>query len=86
MRGLRGLPLVLVLVVQDVLPRAEAQYPCSSNADCQYTGCNDISCAAYESHPRCNNGVWDAACVSISCPSPRPRHCVCVCARACHAP
>jgi len=62
MRGLRGLPLVLVLLVQDVLPRAEAAYLCSSNADCQYPSCNDRSCEIV--HSRCNNGVWDAICSS----------------------
>ena len=66
-RGLGGLLLGLlaVLVVVDVLPRAEA-YSCSSDADCQYPGCNDFSCSGYESISACNNGVWDAVCVSIS--------------------
>jgi len=65
--GLGGLVLglLVVLVVVDVLPRAEA-YSCSSDADCQYPGCNDRSCSGYESNSRCNNGVWDAYCVSIS--------------------
>ena len=66
-RGLGGLLLGLlaVLVVVDVLPRAEA-YSCSSDADCQYPGCNDFSCSGSESLSQCNNGVWDAVCVSIS--------------------
>ena len=64
--GLGGLVLglLVVLVVVDVLPRAEAAYYCSSDADCQYPGCNDRSCSSSSS--RCNNGVWDAKCVSIS--------------------
>ena len=65
--GLGGLVLGLlaVLVAVDVLPRAEAVYACSSDADCQYPTCNDRSCSD-ESYSRCNNGVWDAICVSIS--------------------
>ena len=64
--GLGGLVLGLlaVLVVVDVLPRAEAYYACSSDADCQYPTCNDRSCSQYSF--RCNNGVKDDYCVSIS--------------------
>ena len=64
--GLGGLVLGLlaVLVVVDVLPRAEAVYSCTSDGDCAYEGCNDRSCTSSSSY--CNNGVWDVRCVSIS--------------------
>ena len=63
-RGGLACLLLGLLVVVDVLPRAEAVYSCSSHADCQYPGCNDISC--WSSFSYCNNGVKDAVCVSFS--------------------
>ena len=43
--GLGGLVLglLVVLVVVDVLPRAEAAYSCTSNADCEYLGCAGLN-------------------------------------------
>ena len=61
--ALGGLLGVLVLAAQVDPVRA---YDCTSDADCQYDGCNDISCSGYESYSRCNNGVWDAECVSTT--------------------
>ena len=63
-RGGLACLLLGLLVVVDVLPRAEAYYSCSSDADCQYPGCNDVSCSS--SYSYCNNGVLDAYCVSVS--------------------
>ena len=36
-------------------------HKCQSNADCQYTGCNDVPCDIPHA-PNCNNGVWDTFC------------------------
>ena len=57
--GLSGLLLGLLVV----LPRAEAYYSCSSDADCQYPTCNDNSCPEFDQdRSNCNNGVWDVEC------------------------
>ena len=67
--ALGGLLGVLVLAAQVGPARA---YACTSDAECQYDGCNDNSCSGYESHELgslasyCNNGVWDAKCVSTT--------------------
>ena len=53
----------LVLAAQVGPARA---YSCTSDADCAYATCNDFSCSGYESYSRCNNGVWDATCVSTT--------------------
>jgi len=58
-------------------------YTCSSNADCQYRGCNDKSCTCSSSDSRCingfwtgfsdcKNGIWDAECVSAACAQNTP--------------
>ena len=52
---------VLVLAAQVGPARA---YDCTSDADCAYEGCNDISCSGSSFY--CNNGVWDAICVSTT--------------------
>ena len=62
--SLAGALLVVLLAAVQVGP-ARA-YDCTSDAGCQYDGCNDISCSGYESYFRCNNGVWDAICVSTT--------------------
>ena len=65
----------LVLAMQ-VVP-ARAAYGCTSAADCAYKGCNDVSCACSSSssncingfwtgYSECQNGVWDAICVSTT--------------------
>ena len=52
-------------------------YSCTSDAGCAYEGCNDRSCACSSSssncvngfwtgYSTCNNGVWDAICVSTT--------------------
>ena len=58
--------LLVVLFVAALVGSAQAYqwYACTSNADCEYPGCNDMSCSA--SHSYCNNGVWDARCVSTT--------------------
>ena len=56
--------LLWLLLVAGLGPQVEAAYSCDSDADCQYEGCNDMSCSSSSS--RCNNGVWDAYCVSTS--------------------
>ena len=64
----------LVLAAQVGPARA---YSCTSDADCAYATCNDISCACSTSsvncvngfwtgYSTCNNGVWDAICVSTT--------------------
>ena len=69
-----GLLAVLVLAAQVGPARA---YSCTSDADCAYATCNDISCACSSSssfcvngfwtgYSTCNNGVWDAICVSTT--------------------
>ena len=59
-----GLLGTLVLAAQVGPARA---YSCTSDAECAYGGCNDLSCSGYESYSRCNNGVWDAICYSGRC-------------------
>ena len=61
--ALGGLLGVLVLAAQVGPARA---YDCTSDAGCAYEGCNDRSCSGYESYTTCNNGVWDAICVSTT--------------------
>ena len=56
--------LLWLLLVAGLGPQVEAAYSCDSDADCQYEGCNDISCSSSSSF--CDNGVWDAGCVSTS--------------------
>ena len=58
-----GLLGTLVLAAQVGPDRA---YSCTSDADCAYEDCNDNSCSGYESNSYCNNGVWDAKCVSTT--------------------
>ena len=64
----------LVLAAQVGPARA---YDCTSDAECQYDGCHDVSCACSSSwsecvngfwtgYSTCNNGVWDAICVSTT--------------------
>ena len=70
-----GLLAVLVLAAQVGPARAYGctsdgdcsdAFNCTSDADCAYATCNDVSCSGYESSSRCNNGVWDAKCVSTT--------------------
>ena len=69
-----GLLGTLVLAAQVGPARA---YDCTSDAECQYDGCHDVSCACSSSssncvngfwtgYSACNNGVWDAICVSTT--------------------
>ena len=68
-----GLSVVLLVTAQVAPARA---YDCTSDAGCQYDGCNDNSCACSSSYSscvngfwtdsQCNNGVWDAVCVSTT--------------------
>ena len=60
--ALGGLLGVLVLAAQVGPARA---YACTSDAECQYDGCHDVSCACSWC-ATCNNGVWDARCVSTT--------------------
>ena len=59
--ALVGLLGVLVLAAQVGPARA---YACTSDAECDYEGCNDNGCQG--DHPQCNNGVWDVICVSTT--------------------
>ena len=43
-------------------PDGSLGYACTSDADCQYEGCNEKPCSGYEHVSVCNNGVWDAFC------------------------
>ena len=52
------------LVTLSLMGQAHAAYSCSTKADCNYDGCANRACSGYESNSRCNNGVWDYACVS----------------------
>jgi len=63
--ALGGLLGVLVLAAQVGPARA---YACTSDAECQYDGCHDVSCSGYgwETDSYCNNGVWTAVCVSTT--------------------
>jgi hypothetical protein len=76
--------VTLVLTAQVGPVRA---YACTSDADCDYEGCNNNSCSGYERYNACNNGVWDGVCYSYygtcfwdrnaqqrgaSCPDPAP--------------
>ena len=56
-----GLLGTLVLAAQVGPARA---YACTSDAQCAYGGCNDRSCSSSSIY--CNNGVWDAICVSTT--------------------
>jgi hypothetical protein len=73
--------LLGVLIVAAQVGSAQA-YLCTSDADCQYPTCNDISCACsyYQSTQHwacvngfwtgfagCRNGVWDAKCIYGGC-------------------
>jgi len=53
-----------VLVILAGLVNSVKGYACLSDAECQYPGCNDISCSIGPA--QCNNGVWDAVCVSTN--------------------
>ncbi len=68
--------LLGVLLVAAQVGSAQA-YGCTSDADCQYPGCIDYSCACSSSNSycrngfwtgfyTCRNGVWDALCVSTT--------------------
>jgi len=72
-----------LLVVLAGLINSVQGYACSSNADCQYPGCNDLSCSCSSSDyrcingfwtgfPSCKNGIWDASCVSTACAQNAP--------------
>lgn len=69
--GLGGLLLGLLVVV-DVLPRAEADYSCTSNEHCRYEGCQE------RSHSHCAiEGTWvctwrDGPGNWVACPDPQP--------------
>jgi len=74
-----GLLGTLVLAAQVGPARA---YDCTSDAECQYDGCHDYSCACSSSssncvngfwtgYSQCNNGVWDAKCVGSTNPFPQ---------------
>ena len=63
--------LLVVLFVAALVGSAQA-YACTSNADCEYPGCNDRSCS-YDSL-RCNNGVSDFSCVSTTAHSETQCH------------
>ena len=64
--GKRAFPLLIVCLA-GLVNSVQGYAPCSSAADCQYPGCNDISCSGYESYSACKNGVWDPFCVSTAC-------------------
>ena len=78
MRPSRSDGLLLVLLVAAQVGPGRASYACTSDADCQYQGCFDNSCACPSSssdqcvngfwtgYPECNNGAWDAFCVSTT--------------------
>jgi len=42
-------------------------YTCKSHADCQYPTCNNNPCSGFGNYASCNNGLWDARCVSTTC-------------------
>ena len=78
--ALGGLLGVLVMAAQVGPARAYGHtYDCTSDVECQYDGCHDISCACSSSvdsncvngfwtgHSTCNNGVWDAICYNGRC-------------------
>ena len=76
MRSSRSDGLLLVLLVAAQVGPGRA-YDCTSDADCQYQGCSDISCACsstssicvngfWTGYSACNNGVWDTICVSTT--------------------
>ena len=63
--GLSCLLLVVMVVVPDLLPKAEA-YDCSSDVDCQYPGCNDLCDWSNACNDVCCS-VWDAICYEGRC-------------------
>ena len=72
MRASTTVSLLGFLLVASQVGSGHASYPCTSDADCQYEGCNDKDCStAVSTHPnigRCNGGRWDAECTcSWSC-------------------
>ena len=66
MRASTTVSLLGFLLVASQVGSGHASYPCTSDADCQYEGCNDKDCStAVSTHPnigRCNGGRWDAEC------------------------
>ena len=42
-------------------------HTCTSDADCTYEGCSQVSCSGYGSYSSCNNGVWDPYCRDGRC-------------------
>ena len=50
------------LVAFSLMGQAQADYSCSTKADCNYDGCANRACSSSSSY--CNNGVWDYGCVS----------------------
>jgi len=52
-----------LLVILAGLVNSVQGYACSSDADCQYPGCDDVPCGT-SSDSQCNNGVWNAECNS----------------------
>jgi hypothetical protein len=52
-----------VLVMAAQIGAAQV-YDCSSDSECQYSGCNDNACSSSSSY--CVNGFWKAECVSLT--------------------
>merc|ERR1712166_1588583 len=70
--------LVFIVCLTGLVNSVDAVQTCSSDADCQFPGCNDISCSCSSSssncingfwtgYSACKNGVWDATCYSGKC-------------------
>jgi hypothetical protein len=78
-RGTRTLVLtaatLAVLVAASQVGSAQA-YSCDSDADCQYSPCNDQPCSSSSSH--CVNGKWRAICVSCT-PIPEAPRTILIC-------
>ena len=66
MRSPTTVSLLGLLLVASLVVSGHASYPCTSDADCQYEGCNDKDCSTavgtHENIERCNGGRWDAEC------------------------
>lgn len=56
--------LLGVLLVVSQVGSTAAYHKCSSDADCQYDGCNNIPCSS--TSERCVNGFFKAFCVSVT--------------------
>ena len=66
-RSVASAVLLPVLLAAAQVGSVQAYYACMSDAECQYTGCDDNSCSGYESRTDCKNGVWDPFCTSNVC-------------------